>query len=83
MQVLVIVVIKYVVFGFLEYEVFISGCLDIIFLDDMFMGEDDEGMIVNNVVGKEMKKSESKGVEVNLLCYKICFFVVEYVFCYC
>uniref|UniRef100_A0A7I4F5U7 Uncharacterized protein n=1 Tax=Physcomitrium patens TaxID=3218 RepID=A0A7I4F5U7_PHYPA len=68
---------KHAASGFLEYEASTSGRLDITPLDDMPMGEDDEGMIVNNAAGKETKKSESKGVEANLPRYKTRLFAAE------
>jgi len=43
------------------------------------MGEDDEGMMVNSATGKELKKSENKGLEANLPRYKTRLFAAEYV----
>jgi hypothetical protein len=45
------------------------------------MGEDDEGMM--SATGKELKKSESKGLEANLPRYKTRLFAAEYVSHHC
>lgn len=52
--------------------------MDASHLDDMPVGEDDEGMIVNSATGHELKKSESKGLEANLPRYKTRLFAAEY-----
>lgn len=46
-------------------------------LEDMPMGEDDEGMIVSSNTGQDVKKSESKRYEANLPRYKTRLFAAE------
>lgn len=62
----------------MEYEATFSGRLDASHVDDMPVGEDDEGMMVNSATGNELKKSESKGLEANLPRYKTRLFAAEY-----
>lgn len=79
MQVLATAATKQAGSGFQEYEESSGDRFDSSQVDHVPMGEDDEGMIANSATGKELNKSESKGLEANLPRYKTRLFAAEYV----